>query len=280
MSIKLITLSENTASMTRDILAEHGFSVYLETNETRLIFDTGQSISAAHNAKTLGLDLSGLCIALSHGHYDHTGGLESILLLTGPANVYCHPDAFAPKYVERHGSLRYIGFVRRRQEYERMGASFCVSRQPQKLGKGIWLLGEIPRITDFETPEEDLLVKDPEMRIDPLLDDQALAVETDKGLVIVLGCAHSGLINIIEHARNVTGVRKIAGVIGGTHLGFSDANRAAARMRLEKTVRALREYDIGLLGVSHCTGPVAAARLFDEFGDRFVFNCAGTVIEI
>jgi 7,8-dihydropterin-6-yl-methyl-4-(beta-D-ribofuranosyl)aminobenzene 5'-phosphate synthase len=99
-------------------------------------------------------------------------------------------------------------------------------------------------------------------------------------LVIILGCTHSGLINTIEHARNVTGVRKIPGVIGGTHMGFSDVNKAASRVRLEMTAQALREYDIVLLGVSHCTGPVAAARLFNEFGARFVFNCAGTVIEI
>ncbi|RQW80909.1 MAG: MBL fold metallo-hydrolase [Methanothrix sp.] len=280
MSIKLVTLSENTASMAPAILAEHGFSVYLETNGTRLIFDTGQSISAAHNAQTLGVDLFGLPIALSHGHFDHTGGLESILKLTGPTSVYCHPDAFAPKYSERQGKLRYIGFIKSRQDYERMGASFCVSCQPQKLGPGIWLLGEIPRITDFEKPEENLRVLDPEMRIDPLLDDQAIAIDSDKGLVIVLGCAHSGLINTIEHARKITGVQKIASVIGGTHLGFSDANRAGSKARLDKTVQALREYDIGLLGVSHCTGPVAAARLSNEFGDRFVFNCAGTVIEI
>ncbi|MDM7912642.1 MAG: MBL fold metallo-hydrolase [Methanotrichaceae archaeon] len=135
MCARIITLSENTSGMVPGILAEHGLSVYLEAGGTRLLFDTGQSITAAHNAGILNIDLKGIPIVLSHGHFDHTGGLEHTLKLTGPTQVFCHPDAFAPKYAERQGRQRYIGMRRSREEYEQMGAMFQVSREPRKLAE-------------------------------------------------------------------------------------------------------------------------------------------------
>lgn len=280
MHIRVVTLSENTAAMRPGLLAEHGFSVYLETERNRILFDTGLSISAAHNAYLLDIDLKGVPIALSHGHFDHTGGLAGILKKTGPTKVFCHPEVFAQKYGEIHGELRYIGIPNSRDDLERMGALFDISRDARQIADGIWLTGEIPRITDFEMPESYLFVMDPTKRVDPLLDDQAIVLETGKGLIVVMGCAHSGMINTIERAMEITGIEEIAGVIGGTHLGFPAGDRAAGVIRLSKTIKALKKYDIGLLGVSHCTGPEAAAVLYAEFSDRFVFNSAGTIIEL
>lgn len=276
MYAKIVTLSENTCSMIPGLLAEHGQSILLVAGGTRLLFDTGQSITAAHNAGILNIDLKGVSIALSHGHFDHAGGLEHILKLTGPTEIFCHPDAFAPKYAEKQGRQLYIGMRKGREEYEQMGALFQVSREPRKLAEGIWLTGEVPRITDFEKPEEDLLVMDPERRIDPLWDDQALVLETGVGLVIILGCAHSGMINTIEYARKITGQDRIFGIVGGTHLGFGGIRRE----KLAMTINALKGYDLKLLSVSHCTGLLAACELAREFEDRFLFNNAGTIIEL
>ncbi len=276
MRTRIVTLSENTCGMIPGLLAEHGQSILLEARGTRLLFDTGQSTTAAHNAEILNIDLKGVPIALSHGHFDHTGGLEHVLKLTGPTQVFCHPDAFAPKYAERQGRQLYIGMRKGREEYEQMGARFQVSREPRKLAEGIWLTGEVPRITDFEGPEEDLIVLDPEKRVDPLQDDQALVLETNEGLLVILGCAHSGMINTIEHALKITGESRVLGVVGGTHLGFGGVRRE----RLARTIEALKDYDLKLLAVSHCTGLLAACELAEEFKDRFIFNNAGTVIEI
>jgi 7,8-dihydropterin-6-yl-methyl-4-(beta-D-ribofuranosyl)aminobenzene 5'-phosphate synthase len=280
MLIKITTLSDNTAAMRRGLLAEHGFSVYLESKDTRLLFDTGQSISAAHNAKLLGIDLAAVPVALSHGHYDHAGGLAGILEKTGPRKVFCHPDVFSAKYAEMNGMIRPIGIPESREDLERLGADFDISKQARQIRKGIWLTGEIPRITDYEMPENYLLVMDPIKRVDPLQDDQALVLETKKGLLIILGCAHAGLINTIEHAKKITGKEEIAGIVGGTHLGFPGGDKSAGNIRLNKTIQALKGYDIRLLAVSHCTGQEAAATFFKEFGDRFVFNNAGTVMDL
>lgn len=274
MRVKLTTLSENTATPRRGILGEHGLSIYVEAGDTRLIFDTGQTTTAVHNAEVLGIDLLGAAIALSHGHYDHSGGLESVLEKTGPAAIYCHPEVFGPKYSFR-GKLSYIGMPLQRDVLETMGARFDLSREAQKIAPRIWLTGEVPRRTEFELPSRDLLVEtDKGMVVDPLLDDQALILVLDRGLLVVLGCAHSGTINTLEQAKRVTDTDRIVGVVGGTHLGFGNGDK------LTRTVDALKKYDLEVLGASHCTGPKAAAVLAAEFGERFVFNSAGTVIEL
>ena len=125
--------------------------------------------------------------------------------------------------------FRFIGIPQSKADLESMGASFDISRDARQIVDGIWLTGEIPRITEFEKPENYLLVMDPTRRVDPLLDDQALVLDTKKGLLIILGCAHSGMINTIEHAKNITGIDEIAGIIGGTHLGFPGGDKAAGK---------------------------------------------------
>ena len=121
----------------------------------------GQSISVANNAKLLGIDLAAAPIALGHGHCDHTGGLACILEKTGPRTALCHPNVFSTKYVEMHGMIRPIGIPESRKNLERLGADFNISKQARQIGERTWLTGEIPRITDYEKPENYLLIMDP-----------------------------------------------------------------------------------------------------------------------
>ena len=270
----MVTLSENSAGLRREVLAEHGFSAYVEFGDFRLIFDAGQTTTCVHNAEVLGIDLVGVPIALSHGHYDHTGGLARLLEKTGPVKVYAHPEVFVFRYSRRGGALRQIGIPFRKEELEDMGAEFNLSRRAREIHPGLWLTGEVPRIVEFEGADEDLVVlsEKGEIGVDPLLDDQALVLVLERGLFVLLGCAHSGMINTLEHARKVTGVETILGVAGGTHLGFGGEDK------LPKTIEALRSLDIEILAPSHCTGFAAASALAAEFPDRFVLNSVGTEI--
>jgi len=272
--MRVVTLSENSAGLRREVLAEHGFSAYLEFGDYRMIFDAGQTTTCVHNADVLKIDIEGVPIALSHGHYDHTGGLVSLLKKTGPVTVYAHPGVFSSRYSRRGGALRQIGIPFKKEDLEKMGAEFEFSRKAREIHPGLWLTGEVPRLAEFEGASEDLVVlsEDGEIAVDPLLDDQALVMVLDRGLFVLLGCAHSGMINTLVHAKRVTGVDTILGVAGGTHLGFGGEEK------LPKTIEALRRLDLDILAPSHCTGFLAASALAAEFPDRFVFNSVGTEI--
>jgi len=272
--MRFVTLVDNSAGLRRGVMAEHGFSAYLEFGGYRLLFDAGQTFAATRNADLLGIDLSGVPIALSHGHYDHTGGLSALLARTGPVPVYAHPEVFASRYSRREGALRQIGIPLDRGDLEEMGAAFDLSRQAREISPGVWLTGEIPRAVDFEAPSEDLVVvsEDGEIEVDPIADDQALILVLKRGLFVILGCAHSGMISTLLHAQRVTGVERILGVAGGTHLGYGGEER------LKETIAALRSFEIEILAPSHCTGSAAASALSAQLPDRFIYNCVGTKI--
>jgi len=161
-----------------------------------------------------------------------------------------------------------------REQLESMGATFHLSDEPDHISQDVMTTGPVPRKTSFEKLDADLVVKGPNgWQQDEIPDDQSLLVKTPRGLVVLLGCAHSGIVNTLHSAQEVAQEERIFAVLGGTHLGFSTAEQ------LSKTVDALQELGIEKLGVSHCTGLAASARLAQEFGDRFFFNNVGTVSE-
>ena len=280
MSVKITTLAENSTQRA-GLLAEHGLSFLVESRGCRILFDTGQTNTALHNARALGVDLRDVqLIALSHGHFDHTGGLRDLVREVGggerEVEVIGHPGVFEPHYSVRPGERpRYVGIAFAREALEGEGAVFRLNEGPAEISDCALLTGEVPRLTPFERVDSHLKVPEGQTWAqDGVFDDQALIVRTPDGLVVVLGCAHSGLINTLEHARLIAGEERILAVVGGTHLG------PAPDEQLEATIGALKEYGVRRLGVSHCTGPRAAARLAREFGDAFFFNAAGTTTEL
>ncbi len=198
-----------------------------------------------------------------------------MLAQTGEVKVYAHTDVWKPRYVVRKGEkARYAGLTFVREQLESMGATFQLSDGPAHITREMMTTGPVPRVTPFERLDAELVVKMPHgWQQDQIPDDQALVVKTPRGLVVLLGCAHSGIVNTLLHAQQVAGQNRIFAVLGGTHLGFSTEEQ------LEETVAALRQFDIQKLGVSHCTGLAAAGRLAREFGERFFFNNVATVTE-
>lgn len=277
MELEITTLSENTAGL-GNFLGEWGLSMLVETDGPNILFDTGQSISASHNADILGIDLSQIDkIVLSHGHFDHTGGLRQILRrMRKEIEIIAHPDIWAVKYGRREGEEdRYTGIPFHRQTLESLGARFNLTTESVRLTDNIMTTGEVPMVTDYEEIEPYLVVKEDDgFKRDMLLDDQALIINTEPGLVVILGCAHRGIINTLYHAQQLTGVKVIHTVLGGCHL------MDASEQRVWLTIATLKELGVQRLGVCHCTGLPASAIMAQQFGDKFFFNNAGTRISL
>ena len=276
MELHITTLSENTAGDI-NLLAEWGLSILVEADGLTILLDTGQSTSASYNADVLGIDLSKIDkIVLSHGHLDHTGGLRQILgKMRKGVEIIAHPDIWAAKYRRQGQADRYIGIPFQRQELESLGAIFNLTKKSIKITDNIMTTGEIPLVTDFEEIDPELWVKeDTGWQLDKLLDDQALIINTKPGLVVILGCAHRGIINTLYHAQQLTGVKVIHTVLGGSHLS------RASEQRIWLTMAALKELGVQRLGMSHCTGLPAAILMAQQFGDNFLFNNTGTSLNL
>jgi len=273
--VRITILCENTAT-TIGLIGEHGFSALIERDKKKILFDTGQGLGLVHNADVLGVDLRDITeVVLSHGHYDHTGGLKDLLFRTGETRIIAHPHIFQPKYARRNGTMRYIGIPFSQEALEGWGGELRFSEDAVEIAPGVMTTGVVPRQTAFEGRDKELLVKTEKgYEEDELLDDLSLIVETPHGAVVLLGCAHAGLINILSHAKALTGRDPFHWVLGGTHLGFYGPQR------IDEVIGELRYFSIDNIGVSHCTGLFAGARLAQEMGQRFRFCTVGTVIEV
>jgi 7,8-dihydropterin-6-yl-methyl-4-(beta-D-ribofuranosyl)aminobenzene 5'-phosphate synthase len=274
MSITVHTLCENTVSGI-NFEAEWGWSALVTIGETRILLDTGARCAAVRNADTLGVDLGSIDrIVLSHAHRDHTGGLFEILRRTGKVDVFAHPAVWERKCkTDPQGKNPvYNGVPFSRWDLEER-ARFSLHKDPVRLAEGLTTIGEVPMVTDFEIPEPVFYVQEEgQLRHDTFPDDLALAAEIDEGLVIVLGCAHRGMINTILHAREITGQKRVHAVLGGTHLYPKNKEQVA------RTIEALKELGVEKVGVSHCTGLTGSMEVAKAFGDRFFFNNAGHVV--
>jgi len=276
---RVTILADNVVPGKSEAIGEHGFSAYIETGNGNFLFDTGKGRTVVHNASVFQKDLTAINkVVLSHGHGDHTGGLPNVLLIQGKkkTDVYAHPHIFAYKFREQNGKKTYGGIPFTRGHLEKLGARFILNEDYVEIEDGIFLTGEVPRKTPFEGGDmANRFVRLDEDKIIPdiIADDQSLAIHTEKGLMIVLGCAHAGIINTLNHIVAKSGIDKIYGVVGGTHIGFS------GEVQLSESIKALKAYDIRHLAPSHCTGLEAMSRIRQAFEPTFQFSHVGWGIE-
>ncbi|MDD2836935.1 MAG: MBL fold metallo-hydrolase [Methanothrix sp.] len=280
--IQLTIVVENSATLDHNSLwAQHGLSIFLELKFDQkimmLLWDTGASSEVMlHNAEELDIDLNNLdLICLSHGHYDHTGGLMGVLQHRKDRIVIlAHPDIFAPK-LKTQPLFKFIGLPVSRSQVEAAGAIMIQARGPVAIAPGFMTTGEVARLESFEKVENFWTVRDGQYCQDNIPDDQALAaVLPGKGLVVITGRAHSGIINTIRHAQKITGVEKLYALIGGFHLMDADDGRVDA------TVEALKGLDPAIVPTGHCTGHKAICRLQEVLGERCLPLAVGDLIQI
>mgnify|MGYP000848826101 FL=1 len=266
------------------ILAEHGFSALVRLSRDgrlkTILFDFGFSEhGAAFNADALDADLREVeMLVLSHGHGDHTGGLQRLLSKIGKRglDLVLHPAAFKPdRYLVRHGSKdRFPRLVR--EDLEALGLRVVATREPLPLlGGDALFLGEIPRTTPFEKgmPHAFFLQDGKEAR-DLIEEDSSIAMRLrGKGLIVLSGCAHSGIVNTVRHAMAVTGVSRVHAVMGGFHL-----SGPAFEAVVEPTAEALKAIGPDYVIPCHCTGRKAILRLEQDMPGRFVLNMSGTTL--
>ena len=271
---KIICVVDNKALKGTGLKTEHGLAFWIETKNGTVLFDTGQTADVlSHNISLLNLDIKDVdALAISHAHYDHTGGLEAVLPENPDLIMYANDDVFRPKFSLRDGKYNPSGFEMSREEYTNR-VEVRLSDKPMEIFPSLWTTGEITKRVEPEGRSSGHYIRDGEGWLpDPYRDDMSLVLKIPDGLVVVCGCCHAGLLNTLAHVEeNFEG--PIGAVMGGTHLMTADGKL------MDYVTNVLDErYSDTFFYLNHCTGDDAIKSLANAFGERVQPFPAGAVV--
>jgi 7,8-dihydropterin-6-yl-methyl-4-(beta-D-ribofuranosyl)aminobenzene 5'-phosphate synthase len=272
--MKVTCVVDNAVGDHSTFWGEHGLAFLIEAKSGCILFDTGRSGTVLlHNLELLGIEPRKFnALALSHAHYDHTGGLPALLDQIAGIPLYAHSDLFRERFSRRE-ECRSVGLPLEREALAKR-LTFQLSAEPTEILPGVWTTGEIMDRTEPEGRSVHHLVRGTEgWEPDPYRDDMALVLETGKGLVVLCGCCHAGLLNTLAHVRRNFGL-DITAVAGGTHLLQAD------EAHLRRVIEVLRELGVPRLYLNHCTGQRAYVTLAQAFGEAVAPCPVGTTFEL
>ena len=273
--LRITTLIENMPDEEGKLLADQGLSLHIDFDGKRILFDTGQTGDFVKNADLLGINLKCLDdIIISHGHYDHSGGVTTVLPEIGRAiPFYVGEGFFVPKYKHlSDGTYRYNGNPFTQQELADCEVDLqIVTEDVTYLTEKILLFKNFPSVSEFEKMNEKFVLSQGEAYSrDEFREEIALGLRTSKGLVLIVGCSHVGICNILQ-AVSERVEESIYAVLGGTHLMEADEER------LEKTMEVFHKFGVQCVAVSHCTGEQGIAMAKETFREQFILNNTGNM---
>lgn len=262
----------------RGLLAEHGLSLWIEKDEKTILFDVGQSSVFHHNAKEIGISVEKAeHIVISHGHYDHCGGLQYLPCMDEKTVIYAHPDAFSNRFAatDKDEPSRKIGIPFDISRHDLIKNRIIYTRQHFAIDKDIIISGEIPCTCAFEeVPKGFFIEKDGGIIHDMMLDEQMLVIEDDGEIAIFLGCSHPGVVNCIKYAQKLIPDKAIKLLVAGMHL------ENVSPIRMQMTIQHIMDMNIRRVVPLHCTGFGAMCEMKRFLGGNCHMLCAGDTIEI
>ena len=273
--MKMHILADNRTKK-RGFLAEHGLSLFIEHENASILFDTGQSDIYRRNAVQMGVDLNKAdCVVLSHGHYDHCGGLIYFPESGHFPKIYVHETALIKKYALNPDGTTYREIGIPWSYDENIKSSLVFTKKNMQIAPGIHLCGEIPSTVAFEgVPSGFYCGDEADKSLDMMKDEQMLVFDGERGLSIFLGCSHPGVANCLNYAIKLFPGKKIQTLVAGMHLDN------VSPLRLQMTIQHMIDMDIQKIIPLHCTGIFAICEMKRFLGDRCLPLCAGDSLEL
>lgn len=254
------------------LLGEHGLSFYIETDKHKILFDAGRGKAFESNVKSLSIDLKKIdYLILSHGHYDHTNGIGFVLENSSDKlKTLIHSNGLNSKYSVVMNKARNIGMSKYNIfALKQMAEKLIFTDTFTKIAEDIFITGQIPKTHSSESSKTNFFIDEAGVNSDNLQDDQAMFFHTPKGVVVLLGCCHSGIANTLDYIAKLAKTTKIYAVIGGMHL----KNAPLERMNL--AIDTFKKYNVQLLAPCHCTGQKECAFIYSQLPNYFSECFAG-----